>query len=432
MTSAEPSGRVRSGIARLRVRLDGLTKPRLFLVVSAPLFALYLATATWTYPIINDAYTNAATAWSVINRGTVYLEDFEGQDVTYGFISWIVPAEDSIASKYPPGAALVALPAFALWPSDLPRVEYQPEDIDEFWRDLYPQLEQPVVVPQVPIGPAAITAALATAIAMGLLALTFRRLGGSGSLAVMSAYLAGLGTSAWPVAADQLWQHGPAMAWIALALLLSEGPLLGSGLAYGAAILTRPHLAVIAAGAGLGQSWKSRSWRPVVLVGLGALAGLAAFLAYNWVLFGEASISAGYGPGFQDRALSELRLGRFGRNIFDAMFSREVGIFIWSPFLLVLLPGLRAGWRAAPGWARGAALGGIAYLLLQYKANSARGGDFIGYRYPLEALVAAAPVLFLAYKEGVATRPPLRGPFALSVAISVTLQGLGAFGIGPI
>ena len=182
MSSTSPRERTRPRLSRLRERLDRLSESRLFVVVAIPLLVLYLATATWTYPVVNDAYTNAATAWSVANRGSVYLEEFQGMEDTYGFISWIVPAQESIASKYPPGAGLVAVPAYALWPEDLPSVVYQPSDIDEFWRELYPQLEEPVSVPRVPLGPAAITAALTTAFAIGLLAIVFRRLGGTGSL----------------------------------------------------------------------------------------------------------------------------------------------------------------------------------------------------------------------------------------------------------
>jgi hypothetical protein len=412
--------------------LEGRTDRELFLVVFAPLLAVYLATATYSYPLINDAFSNSATAWSIANNGSVYLDDFEGHQETFGFISWIVPGKESIVSKYPPGAAVLATPIYAIWPQDPYPVTYQPEDIDHFWQQVYPELNEPTTRVLVPVAPGAIAAAVSTAAAVGLLAVVFRRLGGSATQAFMAASVAGVGTSAWAVAADSLWQHGPAMLWVALALVLSESRLLGSGLAYGAAILTRPPLAIIAAGSGLVQSWRQRSVRPALLVGAGAAAGLVAFLVYNGLVFGDPSISAGYGPVFQNNVVSGLDVGRYLRTLFDALFSRQVGVFVYSPFLLVLLPGLRAGWRAAPSWARGAALGGVVYLLVQYKANRATGGDFIGYRYPLEPLVAAAPVLFLAFREHVARRRPLRRPFALAVAVGVLVHGLGAFGIGVI
>jgi hypothetical protein len=404
----------------------------LFLLVFAPLLAIYLATATYSYPLINDAFSNSATAWSIANNGSVYLDDFEGHEETYGFISWIVPGGDSIVSKYPPGAALLATPFYAAWPQDVYPTTYQPEDIDEFWQEVYPVLTEPTTRVLVPVAPGAFTAAVSTAVATGLLAVVFRRLSDSVTLSAGPALVFGLGTSAWPVAADQLWQHGPAMLWVALALFLSQGHLLGSGLAFGAAILTRPPLAIIAAGAGLMRSWRERSMRPALLVGAGSVAGLAAFLVYNGIVFGDPSISAGYGPVFENKVVSGLDVGRYLRTIFDALFSREVGILVYSPFLLVLLPGLRAAWRVAPAWARGAALGGVVYLLVQYKANRATGGDFIGYRYPLEPLLAAAPLFFLACKECIARRPSLRRPLILAIGISVLVQGLGAFGIGVI
>ncbi|MBT8216718.1 MAG: hypothetical protein KJO17_07715 [Acidimicrobiia bacterium] len=416
--------------ARPRTWSRPLSERGLFAVVAGPLLVLYLLTATWTYPLLNDAFSNSATAWSIANEGTVYLEEYRGHEETYGFISWIVPAGDSIASKYPPGAALTAVPLSLLWPGDLTTQTFTPEDYEYPWEEIYPVLEEPTTRVLVPPGPGAATAAAVTAAAMGLLAICFRRLGGSQNQAIAGGFVAGLATSAWPVAADQLWQHGPAMLWIALALVLSEGRPLGSGLAYGAAILTRPPLALIAAGAGLVRSWRERSLRGVVLVGAGSLVGLIAFLAFNGAVYGDASVSAGYGPVFQDRLFTVFNPGWYARNLFDALFSRQVGVLLLSPFLLVLLPGLVAGWRAAPAWARGAALGGIAYLLVQFKANRATGGDFLGYRYPLEAMVAAAPVLFLSYRESVAKRPPLRRPFLLAVAVSVVVQGLASVGIG--
>ena len=65
----------------------------------------------------------------------------------------------------------------------------------------------------------------------------------------------------------------------------------------------------------------------------------------------------------------------------------------YSPFLLILIPGLREAWRNSPDWVKGASIGGIVYLLEQLKANRFSGGTgFIGHRYPFEALNAAAAI----------------------------------------
>ncbi len=423
MASLRLSTRQQDYGAAIREWSADLTERRLFAVVVLPIFAIYLVTATWSYPLINDVFTNAITAWNLGNHGSVYLEEHEQLEDYSGTFAWVIPAGESVVSKYPPGAPLLAAPLYAVWPEDPGSITYTiPEQLREADR------ADGLTVLTPPVAPAAITSALATALAIGFLAVAFVRVGGTPLMSLLAAYLAGLGTSAWEVASGQLWQHGPAMLWIALALVLSDRQMVGSGFAYGAAILTRPPLAVIAASSGLFRALKSRSLRPAVMVGIGALAGLLLFMAYNWWLFGNPSVSAGYGTVFQDRVADGVG-GDFFRNLFLAAFALDWGVFVWSPFLLVLLPGIRSGWKAAPSWARGAALGGVLYLLLQYQANRSSGGSFLGYRYPLEALTAAAPVLFLAFKEGLAQRQSLKPAFAFAVLVSVLLHGFAAFDV---
>ena len=64
------------------------------------------------------------------------------------------------------------------------------------------------------------------------------------------------------------------------------------------------------------------------------------------------------------------------------------------------------------------------YLLFQYKANRYTGGSgFATYRYPLEALTAAAPVLLLSYTEWVAERPTAVRIFRALAMVSVVAHG---------
>lgn len=408
-------------LARKAEALNAARDNSIFLLVALPLLFVYLITATWSYPGYNDTYTNSVVGWSIGTRGSVYLDDHVGL-VDTNWPGWIVSAGGSVTGKYPPGAALIAAPAYALWPEEAERIT-APEDLFErYWVQGRASVEFPLH----PMAPAAITSAASTAAAMALLALVFRRVGGSGIAVVVGGYVAGLGTAAWSVASDQLWQHGPAMMWIALALLLSDRHLLGSGFAFGLAILTRPPLAVIAATTGLFRALRERSVRPAMLVAFGAGTGLLLVVAYNAVVFGSPSISGGYGTTFTDKVLEAGGLS-YLRNIFLAGFSVERGLFVFSPFLLVLLGGLRAAWAAAPDWARGAGVGGLIYLLLQYKANRYSGGiNFPTYRYPLEALAAGAPLLFLSYKEWASKRPRMVLLVGVSVALAVVLQALGA------
>ncbi len=399
-------------------RLRGVGDGGFFLLIAAPLLAIYLPTATWSQPDHIDSFTNVLTAWELGTDGSFRLDDHVqlADPDYYRYVAWVVPAGDSAASQYPPGTALLAAPLYAIWPTQAELIEVGGTNRPDI---------APVEMLHPSLAPAAITASVAVAAAIGLLGVTFRRFANNSPMALTAAYLAGLGTSAWSVAADQLWQHGPGMLWIALAVFLSERHTTASGFAYGAAILTRPPTAVIAAATGLYRSWKERTLRPAVQIGIGALTGLGLFVAYNNLIFGSPSLSAGYGTSFQERTLSG-DLATYAANIFLAAFSATRGLLIWSPFLLMLIPGLRAAWKAAPAWVRGSALGGLFYLLLQYKANRySGGGGFFAYRYPLEALTAAAPLLFLSFREWIAPRPDATRVFAFLAKASIAMHAVG-------
>lgn len=394
------------------------TPRRLFMVVAGPLFVLYLLTATWTLPYNIDAFTNVLTAHEIGVSGDVYLDDYAALAVPdyIGNISWVVPTgEGSFASQYPPGAAVLAAPLYAVWPGGLDVIQAKGNNIEA----------PPVEIAMPPLGPAAITAALATAVAIGLLSLVFLRLSDTRS-ALIGALVAGLATSAWSVAADKLWLHTGDMLWLAVATYLVANQEIWAGFGYGMAILTRPHTALISAATGLGKAVSQRSIRPVIRIGIGSAAGLAGLVVFNQIVFGSASILGGYGSAFNERAAS-LNLIDYLGNVSLALVHPVRGLLVYSPFLLVLVPGLRRAWQVAPAWVKGSAVGGVLYLLLQLKANRYSGGaGFWAYRYPIEMLVAAAPLLFLAYTRWVADRPRAVRIFIWATMLSVGLQGVGA------
>ncbi len=390
----------------------------LFVRVALPLLLLYLVTASWALPYNVDTATNVFTAWELAEDGDVFLEDHAvlAAPEYLRTIAWVVPAGDSVAAQYPPGAPLLSVPLYAIWPEDAVSITVYNETADT----------PPVEILMPPLGPAAITSAAIAASVAGMLAITFRRIADSHS-ALVAAYVAGLGTGLWSVAADAPWQHGPAMLWIVVGTLLAAGHRVWSGFAFGAAILTRPHTAVIAAGNGLTQAFQERRFKPALQVGFGSAVGLAGLVAFNAVVFGSPSITGGYSDVFAERAAS-LNLVDFVGNVLLALIHPARGLLLYSPFLILLLPGLPAAWRKAPSWVRGAAIGGVAYLLLQLKANRYSGGDsFWGYRYPLEMLAATAPLLLLTYTEWIRHRSPLlRRFFVYSVVASVALTAMGA------
>lgn len=391
---------------------------RFFALLAVPLFLLYVLTADYSLPYNIDAATNMFTAWEVGTHGDVHLDDFSvlATDDYIGNIAWVVPAKDSYASQYPPGTAMLAAPLYAVWPAEAKTITASGTK----------STAPPVDIPLPPLAPAGITAAAVVAIAVGLIALALRKLT-DGRTALFAALILGVGTGAWSVAANALWQHGPDMLWIAAGILLSVEHRVWSGAAFGAAVLTRPHTALVAAGSGLWQSWHEKRIRPAVLIGIGAAAGLAALIWYNAAVFGSPSISGGYGDSFATRASTFDPLDYLG-NIVLALVHPKRGLLVFSPFLILLIPGLRSAWRVAPAWVRGSAIGGVLYLLVQLKANRYSGGEYFwGYRYPLEMLAASAPLLLLAYTEWLRARSMLvQRVFWWLVAASVALTAIGA------
>ncbi len=392
-------------------RLDALGSTSTFLIVAAPVFAIYLLTASWTHPVHTDAFTNVLSARALGAEGTLQLDDHASlaEARYHDTVAWVEEGENGPISRYPPGAALHAAPLYVLASGEL-----QPTLIRS-------RLDPDAGIIEIglpPLWPAAVTSAGVTAAAMGILALSFASLT-PGRLAVGGAYLAALGTSAWSVSADALWQHGPAMLWIALAsLLAARAHLIGSGLAYAASIIVRPLTAVIAVGT-VGVLVVRRRFSALVTFLIAVSVGAAAIVAYNAVVFGEPSLSGGYSSGFREKAVSASPLWYVG-NVAGGLFSPTRGVLLWSPFLLLLLPGVPSAWRRAPDWVRGPAVGAILYILLQWRANRYSGGDgYQFYRYPLEPLMAAAPLLILSYSDWIKPRPGVHRAFIALSAVAI-------------
>jgi hypothetical protein len=101
-------------------------------------------------------------------------------------------------------------------------------------------------------------------------------------------------------------------------------------------------------------------------------------------------------------------------------FSPLRGIFIYSPFLLALLPGVIKAWRVAPAWVRSSTVGAGLYLLVQLAGNVWIGATgFFGYRLTLEPLLLVTPLLALAWQEWTSQITIARRAFGALAAISL-------------
>lgn len=385
--------RVACSLVRARQRVDGYSTAWSFVFVFFPLLIVYLVTATYDGMQSPDPLAAAFPAWQYAVHGNLNLDAFEGM------LPWLVEGQHHVVSDRFPGVIFFGVLFYWIFTLGT---------------------EEPV------IAPAALAGVTATATAVGLLHVVFRRLVPT-STALVAALLAGFGTATWTVSADSLWPHGINQLWLAGALLvLGMGVWSASGAFFALAIFTRPHTAFIAAVTGLYGSRVTRSFKPVVWIGIMSVAAVGAVVAYNVRMFGEFHLAAGY---FRrpEAILPPSCILEYGENILGTLLSPDRGILVLSPFLILLLPGLARSWRVAPHWIRAAALSGVVYMLVHLGLTRFSGGNnFFSYRLPIEMLTLASPLLVLAWKEWTSRTVFRRRAFVGLSGLSVLIHALGA------
>lgn len=357
------------------------------------LFLLYALTASYDSRQPNDAIGTFLASWQLAWHGTLQLPEYVDNGV------WVVEGPWGALSNRLPGAIVFAVPFYRLLGSP---------DGPAFY-------------------PAAIAAAAATAGGVAAAFAATRRVVPAG-VALGAAGLLAFGTGAWTAAANALWTHGPNMLWLALAMLaLSRHRPAWAGLALAAAIFTRPHLAFAAAGCGLWLTWRARSLRPALAVAATSSLGVVALVVWNGLVWDRWAPLAG---GYAGKVEAATGSGPWtvAERWAGTLVSPERGVLVYSPFLLLLVPGLRAAWRAAPAWVQAGALGGLAYLVAQLQQNGfGGGGGFVSNRLVLETLTLSAPLLALSWAAWTARRRWRRAAFAVLAAAAVFQHAVGAF-----
>ena len=335
----------------------------LLLLIIVPIFTL---TARWGIDANADTKATALPAWQLVQKQTLELAGLEAviNEDPEAIGRWYVSAADhELVSNRPPGLILLGIPSYLLFG----RTEFSN-------------------------GPASGVAVLTTTLAMivcwWLVApLVGRRFA---SLAVL---VLAFGTTTWWISSSELWPHGPGQLAAALAVLsASSGKYAASGSWFGFAVLLRPITAVSAAVMGTVEALRRRQIRPLILIAVTSGTAVGVLLMYNRWLFGAWSIRGGY-P-------AELRLGRLSwtgymSNLYEMLLGLPNGVLTTSPIVAVAVLGAVIAWKEIPAWAKSAAVAGAAYLLVHAALNRASGGMPFFYRYPLEALVLATPLLVM-------------------------------------
>lgn len=360
-------------------------------VVFGVVAVVYIATGTYGGNMSRDTFTAEVAAWALAVHHTLNLGSFplyKGDPalwLAHGRSGW------EVSNRFP-GAVLAAVPLYALFGGHLSFV------------------------------PGTITAALMAAGAAAVIYKVLLRFEGP-RVALIATTLFAFATSNWTVSGRELWEHPGAELVIACGMLaaLNRRWTL-SGVAFGAAVMFRPHLGVGVLVVGLGLWWIERNWRTVVRFGLAAGLGVISFFAWNYLVYGHLTIEGGY----QGITPGGMGVTGFLTNIAGTLVSPERGVLVCSPIFLVAALGLRLAWQESPKLVKVFCLAGLAYLASQLWLIRFSGGDgFIGYRVCLETIVWSAPLLVRAGTIG-ARRVGTTATWVLA-GFSVAFFSAGAF-----
>ena len=342
-----------------------------------------------------DYYMSSFSAWRITAAGSPYVDGVhiaKLDDLTYPFLWVFEAANGHTVVGRSPGTVLANIPAYALAGTD-----------------------------QMTMWPAAVTAALITALSVVLFFLTVRtRL--TDRQALLCALAFAFATPVWSTAADGVWPHTVTVLGITgMAWASATGRWWLAGVFGGVTLWGRVHAAVIPATLGIVTGAQRRSLGPVIRVGLGSVAGLALLCAWSRWMYGTWSPTASYEvtmfTGYADEHGADLP------NALAFLISPNRGLLVWTPIIVLLLPAVVRSWRELPDWSRSLAFGGLVYTLIQAYFNRYSGGEwFWGYRLSLELLACVGPAI--------AFSTPRMGRWARRLAAPVVGLQLGAMLIG--
>lgn len=347
-----------------------------------------------------DTVAVGIPAWQLSEHGTLDLTDIDAiRDNQVELDRWYVyDKQGRIVSNRAPGLIALAYPSYIVFGSE-----------------------------QFSNAPATLVALILTLAAVVLCWRLFAR-ETSMDFATGAAVVLALGTTTWAVSSSEMWPHGPGQFFAALAVTaFAAGSYGRSGLAFAGSMLMRPVTGVFAATVGISESWRMRRLRPMIRVAMTSVVGFGLVIGYNRWLFGTWSVSGGYGDSFTTGAVDRLTpLGYLG-NLTSMFIGPRHGVLTTSPILGVAAVAAFIHRRSIKGWMKTGVLAALLYMGVHAALNRASGGMAMFYRYPLEAIILAAPALVVAARE--MWYSSHRGRMILSgaAALSILLQVMNVF-----
>jgi hypothetical protein len=345
-----------------------------------------------------DSQIQFATARNVAEHGSWSLRGTEWESHRYA----IRGPDGEPWMPYPPGTVLLHLPALLAGRLLGPLAGADPVKTAAFLTSM--------VCP------------LAAAATLALLYRIATALGLSRRDALVAAAVHGLGTYAFVYARSTYYETPAALAFVAAAasVLLGGGSarsLLLGGAAFAFAVsMKAAHLVVAPAFAALLVVRPARDTVRRWAIFFSPSVCVAAWLAWiAWARFGSP-FSLGYG-----------RYAGFGTPIPEGLarvlLSGRAGWFVFSPVLVLAVPGVVSLWRRSRPCAALVVLSVVAVALLSAGYDFPEGGTAYGARYlvPVTAGASLAAAVFLADARRAAVRVAAFSLLAVSVAVQLPL-----------
>jgi hypothetical protein len=389
------------------------------------LFLFLVYSINFRAPFTNDTLPTNFLAVAMIRGEGPFLERYSrflpgepapGEDLPRN----VARAHGHVVSRYPVAPAVAALPF--VFPQVLVLDRVRPG-----W-DQDPKRALSYCAWMAKFAAAAITALTGAVLHRVLCALGLTR------VAFPAALGGALGTDLWPVASQDMWQHGPAalalsvVIWLVLSGRGAPARLFLAGLAAASLVAFRSVDVIFAAAIFfclLRHRPRDLGWflpMPIVLGGV--------LLAYNVWFFGSV-----LGGVAQLEAENPLHggAGAFSGNLLEGaagtLFSPSRGLFVFSPWILVSLISLPAYAVTIRAWpiVRWLLWALIPYFLVLSKYAVWWAGWSFGPRYWIDAIPVFTVLLGFGLEWAwTRCRGALLG-FIPALAVSIVIQVLGAF-----
>ena len=357
-------------------------------------FAAYLSTFRWHG---GDDLPNTLVPLALLRHGTLALDVF--YEAWFANLpqpsDFVLRTPGGLLSVYPIAPGLLALPVFAVPAFAAPPMS----------SEYLHQLSK--------VSGALVTAASAAVLYKAAACRATRE------WALLLAFLYGIGSWAFSVCGQAIWQHGAASLGVALALwgLSREGRgrdvLAGFGM--GLSVASRPDHVFFLAAALAFVLWKRRDRLPGVLLG-GAVPALLLF--WYWVHYTgrlrppEFGVQASGFGGFHPPALAAL------------LFSPHRGLFFFFPAAVF---GLWAAWRRrAEGLAPLLVAGFLAQIIFYCFYENWVGGRSFGTRY-FSSFSAALCWILAGVEDELRASPRALAAFLFSAAACLLLHAVGGY-----